>query len=125
EVLGRSRAALALKRTIDEAVGELRSTSEYLAQHGRQQREVAILALDWRPRDPALPAEAAAFLARRHRGRAEDRIRALGGTPSEAGTAVLVAVFDAPEPRTRSLAAGEGALAVLARVSAGEAGGGA
>jgi class 3 adenylate cyclase len=54
-----------------------------------------------------------AFVGRRHREAAEELIRALGGMPSEGAGGPLVAVFDRPDLRTRSVAAVEAALAVL------------
>jgi DNA-binding NarL/FixJ family response regulator len=113
ELVARIKTALSLKRAIDETVGELRSTSAHLERYGRQEREVAILAVDWRLRDESLPEEAVGFVGRRHRAAAEERIRALGGVPSENDDALLVAVFDGPDPRARAVAAVEAALAVL------------
>jgi class 3 adenylate cyclase len=55
-----------------------------------------------------------AFVGRRHREAAEELIRALGGMPSEGAGGPLVAVFDGPDIRTRSIAAVEAALAILA-----------
>jgi DNA-binding NarL/FixJ family response regulator len=121
ELLARIRTALSLKRAIDETVGELRSTSAHLERHGRQVREVAILAVEWRLPDPNLPEEAVGFVGRRERERAEERIRALGGTPSESDGSLLVAVFEGPDLRTRSVAAVEAALAVAADGEAGTA----
>jgi CheY-like chemotaxis protein len=57
-LLARIRTALSLKRTIDETVGELRSTSVHLERYGRQEREVAILAVEWRLREANLSDEA-------------------------------------------------------------------
>jgi DNA-binding NarL/FixJ family response regulator len=113
ELLARIRTALRLKRAIDETVGELHSTSAHLERYGRQVREVAIVAADWRLPDTDLPEQAVGFVARREREQAEERIRALGGAPSETGGSLLVAVFDGPDLRTRSVAAVEAALAVL------------
>jgi DNA-binding NarL/FixJ family response regulator len=114
ELLARIRTALSLKRAIDETVGELRSTSAHLERYGKQVREVAILAVEWRLPDPNFPEEAVGFVGRRERERAEERIRALGGTPSESDGSLLVAVFEGPDLRTRSVAAVEAALAVAA-----------
>ncbi len=113
ELLARIRTALDHKRAIDETVSELRSTSEHLERYGRQVREVAVLAVDLRLRDSSLPAEVVGFLGRRLRESVEERIRAAGGTPSENGGSLLVAVFEGPDVRSRSLAAVEAALAVL------------
>jgi DNA-binding NarL/FixJ family response regulator len=113
ELLARIRTALAHKRAVDETVGELRSTSAYLERYGMQEREVAVLAVAWRPRDPSLPDEAAGFLARSGRADAEERIRAFGGTLSEREGSVLVAVFDGAEEQARSIAAVEAAFAVV------------
>jgi DNA-binding NarL/FixJ family response regulator len=113
ELLARIRTALRLKRAIDETVGELHSTSAHLERYGRQVREVAIVAADWRLPDTDLPEQAVGFVARREREQAEERIRALGGAPSETGGSLLVAVFDGPDVRTRSVAAVEAALTVL------------
>jgi DNA-binding NarL/FixJ family response regulator len=114
ELLARIRTALAMKRTIDETVDELASTSAHLERYGRQQRAVAVLAAEWRLRADGVPEEAVSFAARRNRDAAEQRIRALGGTPSERGAGPLVAVFEGPDDRSRSTAAVEAALAVLA-----------
>lgn len=116
-LLARIRTALSLKRTIDETVGELRSTSVHLKRYGRQEREVAILAVEWRLREANLPDEAVGFVGRRHREAAEERIRAAGGLPSESASGPLIAVFDGPDTRARSVAAVEAALSVLAEGS--------
>ena len=113
ELLARIRTALSLKRTIDETVGELRSTSAYLERYGRRERDVTVLAVEWRLRDRSLPREAAGFLCRGRRAAAEERIRALGGIPSEGDASMLVAVFEGPDPASRSLAAVDAALAVV------------
>jgi DNA-binding NarL/FixJ family response regulator len=114
ELMARIKTALRLKRAIDERVGELDSTSEHLERFGRQEREVAVLAVDWRLGDSSLPEEAVGFVGRGPRAAAEERIRELGGLPSEAEGSLLVAVFDGPDVRARSTAALEAALAVLA-----------
>jgi DNA-binding NarL/FixJ family response regulator len=114
ELLARIRTALSLKQTIDETVDELRSTSVHLERHGRQVREVAILAVHWRPDDPAQPAGTVAFLGRRRREAAERTVRALGGVPDESEAELLVAVFDGPDVPTRAVAAVEAALSILA-----------
>jgi CheY-like chemotaxis protein len=113
ELVARIKTALRLKRAIDVTVDELRSTSAHLERYGRQEREVAILAVAWRLRDLTLPEEAVGFVGRRSREAAEELIRARGGMPSESAPGPLVAVFDAPDLRTRSIAAVEAALAVL------------
>jgi DNA-binding NarL/FixJ family response regulator len=113
ELLARIRTALSVKRAIDETVGELRSTSDHLERYGRQERDVAVLAIEWRLRESSLPGEAVAFVGRRHREAAEERIRELGGTPREGDGSMLVSVFDGPDVHTRSVAAVEAALAVL------------
>jgi CheY-like chemotaxis protein len=113
ELVARIKTALKLKRAIDETVGELRSTSAHLERYGRQEREVAILAVEWRLRDVSLPEEAVGFVGRRHRDAAEELIRALGGMPSESAGGPLVAVFDGPDLQTRASAAVEAALVVL------------
>jgi DNA-binding NarL/FixJ family response regulator len=112
-LLARIKTALSLKRTIDETVGELRSTSAHLERYGRQEREVAVLAIEWRLREANLPDEAAAFVGRRQREAAVERIRAAGGLPSESAAGPLIAVFDGPDARTRTIAAVEAALSVL------------
>jgi CheY-like chemotaxis protein/class 3 adenylate cyclase len=113
ELVARIKTALSVKRAIDETVDELRSTSAHLERYGRQERNVAILAVEWRLRDVTFPDEAVAFVARRHREAAEELIRTLGGMPSEGGRGPLVAVFDGADMRTQSIAAVEAALAVL------------
>jgi DNA-binding NarL/FixJ family response regulator len=117
-LLARINTALTLKRAIDETVGELRSTSAHLERYGRQERDVAVLAVDWRPREASIPDEAVSFVARRQREAAEEGIRAHGGLPSESDAGPLVAVFDGPDGRTRSIAAVEAAYAILGRASA-------
>ena len=113
ELLARIRTALSLKRAIDETVDELRSTSAHLERYGSREREVAVLAVEWRLGEPDLPEEAVAFVGRRRREAAEERIRALGGTPGEGDPGLLVAVFDDPDARSRSAAAVDAAFAVL------------
>jgi DNA-binding NarL/FixJ family response regulator len=114
ELLARIRTALSLKRTIDATVEELRTTNAHLERYGRQEREVAVLAVEWRHPDLGLPEEAVAFMARRHRAAAEELIVARGGTVSESDTPLLVAVFDAAEIGTGSDAAIEAGRAILA-----------
>ena len=114
ELLARIRTALSLKRTIDETVGELRSTSAHLERYGRQVREVAVLAVEWRLSEASLPRGAIAFVGRSHRAAAEERIRAFGGIPSEGDDGPLVAVFEGQDTAGRSVAAVEAAFAVLA-----------
>jgi CheY-like chemotaxis protein/class 3 adenylate cyclase len=113
ELLARIRTSLSVKRAIDETVGELRSTSAHLERFGRREREVAVLAVEWRAREGNLPDEAAGFLGRGHRAETERRILALGGMPSEGEGSLLVAVFDGPDLAGRSIAAVNAALAVL------------
>jgi DNA-binding NarL/FixJ family response regulator len=113
ELLARIQTALSLKRTIDATVEELRSTSAHLERYGRQEREVAVVVVEWRLRDPAAPAEAVAFVARRHRETAEELIVSHGGTVSETAAPLLVGVFDAAEIRTRSCAAVEAGRATV------------
>jgi DNA-binding NarL/FixJ family response regulator len=114
ELLARIRTALNLKRAIDRTLSELAITSAHLERYGRQNREVAVLAVDWRPRATGLPLAAVSFVGRRHREAAEERIRALGGTPGESDGSPLVAVFEGPDERSRAVAAVEAGLAVLA-----------
>src|SRR5262249_18617483 len=99
ELLARIRTALNLKRTIDATVEELRSTSAHLERYGRQEREVAIVVVEWRLADPEVPAEVIAFVGRRHRAAAEELIVSQGGTVSESDSPLLVGVFDAVEIR--------------------------
>jgi DNA-binding NarL/FixJ family response regulator len=113
ELLARINTALAAKRVIDDTVDELRSTSAHLQRYGRGTRDVAVLAIDWRPHDTTLPEEAVAFVVRRHKTTAEERIGALGGLSSELETGPLVAVFDGPDARARALVALEAARAIL------------
>jgi CheY-like chemotaxis protein len=113
ELVARIRTALSLKRAIDETVGELRSTSAHLERFGRQERDVAVLAVDWRPRDDNLPPEAVAFVGRRDRAAAEERIRRFGGMPSEREGSLLVGIFEGPDLRARSSAAVQAALALV------------
>jgi CheY-like chemotaxis protein/class 3 adenylate cyclase len=117
ELLARIRTSLSLKRAIDRTVGELRSTSDHLERFGRQEREVAVLAIEWRLRDEGLPGKAVDFIGRSHKAAAEERIRELGGLTSESGPDLLLAVFDGPDLRTKSLAAVEAALAVQGKSS--------
>ena len=103
ELLARIRTALSVKRTIDE----LSSASTHLERYGRQTRDVAVLAVEWRPNAPGVPEEAVGFLGRRHREAVEARIRALGGTLREVDDAPLIAVFES------ATAAVEAALSIL------------
>jgi DNA-binding response OmpR family regulator/class 3 adenylate cyclase len=114
ELIARIRTSLTVKRAIDETVAELRSTSDHLERFGQQERDVAVLAVAWRLQDESLPGEAVAFLGRRHKVAAGDRIRALGGQPTATGDDLLVAVFDGADVRTRSTAAVEAADAIVA-----------
>jgi DNA-binding NarL/FixJ family response regulator len=123
ELVARIRTALRLRRAIDETVGELRSAGVLLERYGSRQREIAVLALAWRPLDASLPDEAAAFLVRRELEAAERRILALGGRPHECeGEGVeLVAIFEDPDPEIRVAAALDAAIGLVE--SAGAAGG--
>jgi DNA-binding response OmpR family regulator len=112
ELLARIRTALRQKRSIDETVGELRSASDHLERFGRQERDVAVLAIEWRLKDSTLPRDAVSFVARRRQAAAEAILVDRGGTLSEADGSSLVAVFDGPDPRARALAAVEAAFAV-------------
>jgi DNA-binding NarL/FixJ family response regulator len=112
ELLARIRTALSLKRAIDETFGELQSTSAHLERYGRQEREVAVIAVEWRLQGPELPKDAAAFVSRRDREAARDRIEALGGMLSEADAKLLVAAFEGPDVRTRSIDAVEAAVSL-------------
>jgi DNA-binding NarL/FixJ family response regulator len=114
ELVARIKTALSLKRVIDETVSELRSTSAQLERYGIREMEVAILAVDWRLSGADLPDAALAFIGRRRRAAAEERIRAHGGTTSEGEGGPLVAVFDGPDLRLRTIEAVEAALAVVA-----------
>jgi DNA-binding NarL/FixJ family response regulator len=113
ELLARINTALASKRAIDDTVDELRSTTAHLERYGRGMRDVAVLAIDWRPLDETFPEQAVAFMVRRHRTAAEERIGALGGLSSEAEPSPLVAVFQGSDGRARALAALEAARAIL------------
>ena len=114
ELLARIRTALSVKRAIDATVDELASTSAHLERYGKQTRDVAVLAVEWRLRAPGVPEEAVVFVGRRHREVVEARIRGLGGTPVEGDESALIAVFEGADPRSRAIAAVETALAVLA-----------
>jgi DNA-binding NarL/FixJ family response regulator len=114
ELLARIRTALSLKRTIDATVEELRNTSAHLERYGSQERHVAVVVVEWRHRDPELPAEALAFVGRRHRAAGEELIAGRGGTVSETDAPLLVGVFDAVEIRAASRAAVEAGRAALA-----------
>src|SRR5262245_59642272 len=83
ELLARSKPALSTKRTIDGTVDQLRSTVEHLERYGRQERDVAILVVKWRLRDPTLPTDTLAFVGRRPRAAAEELVCSFGGTLSE------------------------------------------
>jgi DNA-binding NarL/FixJ family response regulator len=113
ELLARIKTALKLKHVIDETVAELRSTSAHLDRYGRQERDVAVLAVDLWLRAPGLPEDAVGFVGRRDRELAEKQIRALGGVLSEDDSGPLVAVFDGPDPATRSSEAVAAALVVV------------
>jgi DNA-binding NarL/FixJ family response regulator len=113
ELLARIKTALLFKRAIDDTVEELEQTRDHLQRYGRGVRDVAVLAVDWRPEDASLPGAAVAFVVRRHRTVAEERIGALGGLSSELESGPLVAVFHGSDERSRALAALESARAVL------------
>jgi DNA-binding NarL/FixJ family response regulator len=117
ELLARINTALATKRAIDDTVDELRSTSAHLERYGRGTRDVVVLAIDWRAHDTTLPEEAVAFVVRRHKTAAEERIGALGGLSTELEAGPLVAVFDGPDARARALGALEAACAILDHAS--------
>ena len=103
-----------MKRAIDETVNELQSAAAHLERYGRQEREVAVLAIAWRLKDARLPEEAVGFLGRHQRTAAEEQIRILGGMTGEGEDSLLVAAFDGTDARERSVVAVEAASAVLA-----------
>jgi DNA-binding NarL/FixJ family response regulator len=113
ELVARVRTALRAKRAVDETLGELRNTSDHLERYGRRERDVAVLAIAWMLGDRSVPDEALGFVGRRRRVAAEERLRALGGIPTEGEGEVLLAVFDGPDRRSRTIAALEAALAIL------------
>jgi DNA-binding NarL/FixJ family response regulator len=113
ELVARIRTALRTKRAVDETLGELRSTSDYLERFGSQERDVAVLVVAWRLRDQDVPDGAVGFVGRRRRIAAEERVRTLGGTPTESEADVLLAIFDGPDQRSRTIAAVEAGLAVV------------
>jgi DNA-binding NarL/FixJ family response regulator len=117
ELLARIRTALTQKRTIDETVGELRSTSEHLERYGSQERDVAVLVVEWRLVDATMPDAAVGFLGRRQREAAEQLVTAHGGIASESETDLLVAAFDGPDSASRSLAALEAAASIVSESS--------
>jgi DNA-binding NarL/FixJ family response regulator len=125
ELFARIRTALSLKRAIDETVDELESTSAHLEQYGRHQRHATILVIAWRLADGDLPGQAAAFLGRRGRAIAEERIRERGGSVCETDGERLVAVFDDTEAAVEAgLAAADESgptLVVGAGISSGSA----
>jgi DNA-binding NarL/FixJ family response regulator len=113
ELLARIRTALSMKRAIDATVGELRTTSDHLAQYGRQRRDVVVLAIAWRFREGSLPEQAAPFFGRRERAAAERCVRSFGGMPTEDSGPVLLAIFDGPDPGSRARAALDAALTTV------------
>jgi DNA-binding NarL/FixJ family response regulator len=96
ELLARIRTALSTKRAIDETLVELRRTSAHLKQYGRHRREMAVLAVAWRPFGDEVPEETVGFVARRARASLEEDVNRLGGSIFAGGGALLVAVFDDP-----------------------------
>jgi DNA-binding NarL/FixJ family response regulator len=112
ELLARIKTALSLRRAIEDTVGQLRSSSAYLERYGSQERDVAILAVQFRARDPDVNEGAVDFFGRRRRERAEELIGALGGVTGE-GDGPIVAVFEGPDARSRCSAAVEAARSVV------------
>jgi DNA-binding NarL/FixJ family response regulator len=113
ELVARIRTALRMKRAVDATLGELQSTSDHIERYGSQERDVAVLAVAWRPRDQDVPDGAVGFVGRRRRIAAQERVRTLGGTPTESEGDVLLAIFEGPDRRSRTIAALEAALAVV------------
>jgi DNA-binding NarL/FixJ family response regulator len=113
ELLARIRTALTLRRAIEQTVDELASTSAHLERYGRQTRDVAVLAIEWRLQAPGVPEDAVGFVGRRHREAVAAQIQALGGTAAEGDDAPLLAVFEGPDDRSRATAAVEAALAIV------------
>ena len=119
ELLARIRTAIRGKRVVDETVGELRITSAHLRRLGTQELDVAVLAVTWHMIEHEGPDEVVGFVARRHRAAVEERVAALSGLVSETNEGNrLVAVFQGPNTRDRSLAAIEAAFGVLESVEA-------
>ena len=114
ELLARVRTALGRKRMIDETVTELRSANAHLERLGRQERDIAILAVDWRTADAGTPLPALPFVTRTHRAAATARIRAHGGTTVARNGGALVGVFEGPDASSRAAAAVAAAIEILA-----------
>src|SRR5262249_11361442 len=104
ELLARITTALAMKRTIDPPIGELRDANSHLQRFGTRQRDVAVSAVEWRAQDTGVPHEAVRFLARARKSAAEELVRERGGVPAEHAAGPLVAVFDGPDPEVRLVA---------------------
>jgi DNA-binding NarL/FixJ family response regulator len=117
ELLARIGTALTLKRAIDSTVGELRSASTQLEQYGRLQREVAVLAVEWRQQDGESRGEVLHFLGRRERDAVARLVESYGGSQSECAGGKLIAIFDGPDVSSRAVAAVEAGLAVAARTA--------
>jgi DNA-binding NarL/FixJ family response regulator len=123
ELLARIRTALSTKRAMDETLLELRRTSAHLEQYGRQRREMAVLAVAWRPSGDEVAEEAVGFVARRARASLEEDVDRLGGSVLPEGGALLLAVFDdarvAAEAASLAVRAAPPQLAVGAAVEYG------
>jgi DNA-binding NarL/FixJ family response regulator len=123
ELLARIRTALATKRAIDETLVELRRTSAHLEQYGRQRREMAVLAVAWRPSGDEVAEGAVGFVARRARASLEKDVDRLGGSVLPGDGALLLAVFDdarvAAEAASLAVRAAPPQLAVGAAVEYG------
>jgi DNA-binding NarL/FixJ family response regulator len=119
ELLARVRTALRTKRAIDETLLELRRTSAHLEQYGRQRREMAVLAVAWRPAGAEVPEEAVGFVARRVRAALEEDVDRLGGIVCATGGPLLVAVFD--DARVAAEAAGIAVQAAPRQLAVGAA----
>jgi DNA-binding NarL/FixJ family response regulator len=119
ELMARIRTALSTKRAFDETLVELRTTSAHLERYGRQRREMAVLAVAWRPALAEIPEEAVGFVARRVRASLEEDVDRLGGIVCATDGPLLVAVFDSA--RVAAEAAGVAFRAAPPRLEVGAA----
>ena len=115
ELLARIRTAIARKRAIDETVQELRSTDAHLARFGRQERDIAVLAVAWRTGDEEAGDVPAERIAQRQREAIEEHVGAHLGVLSEdqSDATLVLATFDGSDSARRATAAVEAALAII------------
>jgi DNA-binding NarL/FixJ family response regulator len=114
ELLARIRTAIMRKRAIESTVRELHITRAHLDRFGRQEHDLAVVAITGRGRG-AGAGDAEEAITPRRRDAIEEQLGAHCGVISEGETdyGLIIATFDGPDASHRVSAAVDAALAAL------------